>query len=177
MLASDRQILLQLLDYNPLTGELTWKFRPSEFFSNERYAKQWNDRYAGKRAFTAVDAKGYHVGGIFDQTFRANRIIFMMVHGYIPNQVDHEDGNPQNDRLTNLRDVTGQQNQQNMRRSRANQSGVTGVCWDKNKRRWKATIGVDGKTVNLGRFLTIKQAIQARQEAEAKYGFHPNHGR
>lgn len=36
---------------------------------------------------------------------------------------------------------------------------------------------VNYKTIYLGRFDNLEDAIKARQEAEIKYGFHPNHGK
>lgn len=173
----DQVTLNRLLAYDPITGTLTWKYRPREFFETERSFKAWNSTYAGKEAFTAVDRKGYNVGAIFGVNYRCHRVIFKMVYGVDPDQVDHEDGDPQNNRLINLRDVSGQQNQMNMKRSKANRSGVTGVRFDTNRQKWTATIGVDGKTRNLGRFDTMEEAVQARQQAEVQYGFHPNHGR
>jgi len=146
-------------------------------FTNQRYCKQWNDRYAGKPAFTAVDRKGYLVGAIFDRNYRSHRIIWKMVYGTDPDQIDHVDGNRTNNRLKNLRDVSGRQNQLNMGRGKANKSGVVGVCWDKQRKRWTATITVNRKTVNLGRFVDKDDAIAARRQAEIDHGFHPNNRR
>ena len=172
-----RQELSQLLSYDPNTGKLTWKSRPRSMFSSDRACSTWNSRYAGKQAFTATTAKGYHVGAVNNKLYRANRIIFKMIHGYDPIQVDHEDGDNQNDRLSNLREVTGQQNQQNMRRSTSNTSGVTGVIWNAAKGKWDARITVNRKSIHLGRTTDFNEAVSLRKKAERHYGFHPNHGR
>lgn len=137
----------------------------------------WNSRYANKPAFTAIDRKGYFVGAIHDVNYRAARVIFKLVHGYDPIQVDHDNGNRQNNRLNNLFDVTGPQNQRNMKKPVNNTSGTIGVTWDKSKQRWAAKIKAAGRTINLGRFVDINDAIQCRKAAEVHYGFHPNHGR
>ena len=97
--------------------------------------------------------------------------------GIDAHQVDHEDGNNQNDRWYNLRDVTNQQNQQNMKRASNNTSGTTGVSWNAAKNRWEAKIKSNAKTIHLGRYADINDAINARKQAEKQYGFHPNHGR
>ena len=169
--------LKQLLDYDPASGQLTWKERPLEMFSRKQDWLRFNRRYAGQPAFTAVNHWGYLVGGIHNKIYRAHRVIWALVHGNNPDQVDHIDGDKLNNSLANLREVTGQENQQNMKRSKSNQSGVTGVCWDNTKQLWKATIGVDCKTVNLGRFPTKEEAIAVRLAAEKEYRFHENHGR
>ena len=38
-------------------------------------------------------------------------------------------------------------------------------------------ITVNKKVIEIGSFKKIEDAVKARKDAEAKYGFHPNHGR
>ena len=172
-----QQYIRTLLSYDPLTGYLTWKPRPISMFTNERACKSWNTRYAGKRAFTAIDAKGYLVGGIHDRTYRASRIIFILLYGYNPYQVDHVDGNRTNNTKLNLREVLGPDNQRNMKLSKNNTSGTTGVCWNTSKQAWDVHIGDKGKAVFLGRFTDKQAAIDCRKAAQIAYNYHPNHGR
>lgn len=175
--APSQEILQQLLSYDPLTGELRWKLRPRSMFDTDRAWNTWNSNWEDKPAFTAVDRKGYRVGGIFDKTYRASRIIFKLMTGVEPDQVDHEDGNRQNNRWNNLRNVDGFTNQKNMKKPSNNTSGTIGVCWDKSKERWNARIKVNSKTIHLGRYKELNDAVNARKAAEIQYGFHPNHGR
>jgi hypothetical protein len=42
-----------------------------------------------------------------------------------------------------------------------NKSGYTGVCWDKSRNKWAASLKIDGKTKNVGRFLTKEEAHSA----------------
>lgn len=51
----------------------------------------------------------------------------------------------------------------------ANKSGVVGVCWDKSRSKWQASIRFKGKKYNLGRFDKIQDAIDARKAAEEKF--------
>lgn len=173
----DQQTLRKLLTYDENTGELTWLPRPRSMFSEDRIFKSWNSTFANKPAFTSVDKKGYHIGAIFGKNYRANRVIYKYMTGIEPDQVDHENGNPSDDRWFNLREVDHVGNQRNMKRSKANKSGVTGVCFNKGKGKWQATIGVDGKSKVLGRFDTIQEAVACRKQAEIDYGYHRNHGR
>jgi len=92
-------------------------------------------------------------------------------------QIDHIDGNPLNNKWDNLRDVTSQENGRNKRILKNNTSGFTGVCWDDVNKKWRAFIRVDRKTIHIGRFTNIQQAIDARKDANIKYGFHENHGK
>lgn len=50
-----------------------------------------------------------------------------------------------------------------------NKSGIKGVSWDKTRFKWVAQIQFKGKTIFLGRFDKLEDAIIAREEAEEKY--------
>lgn len=52
---------------------------------------------------------------------------------------------------------------------RNNTSGIKGVSFDKSRRLWAAYINVHGKRVHLGRFSTLEQAQEARENAEKLY--------
>jgi hypothetical protein len=99
------------------------------------------------------------------------------MEGVLPDsQVDHINGDRSDNRFCNLRVVTLQENRKNMRMCKRNTSGVTGVCWENDRKKWKADIKINDKTVKLGRFDTIIDAVSARISANKLYGFHINHG-
>lgn len=50
-----------------------------------------------------------------------------------------------------------------------NTSGITGVSWDRRRRKWTANIGFKGKNIFLGAYEHKESAIKARKEAEEKY--------
>lgn len=80
-------------------------------------------------------------------------------------QVDHANGNPLDNRRGNLRVIRGGKNQQNMRTRKMREGGFKGVCYDKVNDKWCAKIGVDGKTVWLGRHDTAEAAAFAYDKA------------
>lgn len=170
-----------VLRYEPSTGNLYWKQRDESYFRHtsepERICLAWNQRFAGKRALTAVSNKGYLRGMIFHKRAISHRIIWMMVHGEVTDQIDHVNGDKSDNRLANLRPVNNQQNQKNRPRQKNNKSGVNGVSWYKSSGRWVSHIRVDGRLKNLGYFDCIAHAAMVRNQAERHYGFHPNHGR
>ena len=47
--------------------------------------------------------------------------------------------------------------------------GLTGVCWSKDKSRWRASICVNGKNIHLGYKRDMSDAIAVRREAEKIY--------
>ena len=50
----------------------------------------------------------------------------------------------------------------NQRRMKNNKSGYVGVIWNKGGRKWCANIGVNKILKQIGSFLTIEEAVQAR---------------
>lgn len=83
--------------------------------------------------------------------------------------VDHINGNPKDNRKENLRVTTQGQNSYNHKKRNNNTSGVTGVCFNKNKMKWQATIKYNKKQIFLGYFKEFDDAVKTRKEAEEKY--------
>lgn len=75
--------------------------------------------------------------------------------------VDHINGNPLDNRRSNLRLATHAENTRNQRRSRANTSGFKGVHWHKGAAKWQAYISLDGKRRSLGYFQSPESAHEA----------------
>lgn len=53
--------------------------------------------------------------------------------------------------------------------SKTNKSGVKGVCFEKAVNKYVAYIGIQGRTIKLGRFNSFEDAVAARKAAEEKY--------
>tara|TARA_R110000765_G_scaffold45787_1_gene94617 strand:+ start:52 stop:537 length:486 start_codon:yes stop_codon:yes gene_type:complete len=82
--------------------------------------------------------------------------------------IDHIDGDRLNNRRSNLRICTRQQNGMNLKISKKNKSGVKGVSWHKDLNKWHAQIQCN-KKIHLGYFDDFYEAVRVRQEAEEKY--------
>lgn len=174
--------LRQLLRYESATGKLYWLPRGPEWFDGAKYdqtriAKWWNSRFAGQEAFCTVDKKGYLYGFISDRRVAKHRIVWLFHFGAINGEIDHVDGDPSNNRVENLRDVTRQSNMQNKRTYDRNTSGFRGVYWAKRMQKWRVAISVGGKETHLGFFADFDDAVAARKAAERAHGYHENHGR
>lgn len=81
-------------------------------------------------------------------------------------KVDHKDGNPFNNRRSNLRECTQSENLCNRSFMSNNTSSVIGVTWDKTRERWTPEIGKDGKRCHLARYGKFEEAVFARYIAE-----------
>ena len=118
----------------------------------------------GQVAGNLNKSTGYMDVRVDNKNYRQHRMIFLMFHGYLPNVVDHIDGNPLNNKVENLREATKMQNRWNCKPNRGTISGVKGVYKDHSK--WKALINVGGVRYYLGMFETIEEA---KSVVELKY--------
>lgn len=168
-----KELLLTLLEYNPATGSLTWKRREERSYRD----KSWNSKYASKPALNSVGAGGYLRGAIGKVNYQAHRTIWKIMTGEDPEEVDHINGVRTDNRWENLRSVPRFQNMRNQKKRRDNTSGFTGVFWNPQAQKWRATIKDNGKSKHLGQFTDLAQAAQARKQAEQALGYHTNHGR
>ena len=134
-----------VLDYNLSTGEFTWKVhvrRPD---------------LIGRRAGSPTNT-GYWSIAIHNQKRLAHRLAWLYVTGEWPSKhIDHIDGDKQNNRFANLREVDRFGNLQNMRRpAKANKSGFLGVCAHQGK--WLVQIMVRGRRIRESGFATPEAA-------------------
>lgn len=173
----DQAYLREALLYNPFTGELRWRHRPVHHFVSALAQECWNKRFAGKRAGTVSAFSGYRYVKLQGKSRFAHTVIWVYVHGSLPEMTDHENGSRDANWLRNLRDVTKAQNGLNQRRPAHNTSGVAGVSLDRRGGRWRAYINVGGKNKSLGYYTTREEAARARSTAEREHGYHHNHGR
>jgi hypothetical protein len=112
---------------------------------------------------------GYLKTLINRKPFRLHRIIFMMHHGYLPEFIDHIDGNPANNRIENLRPATASQNNLNRGKHKRNTSGYKGVTWVATAGRYSARIAIGQKRLFLGYFDDPKEAHQAYCESAKQH--------
>ena len=124
-------------------------------------------RRSGKKVGIRPGGRGYGQIKISGRSYLAHRIIFLFVHGYLPEYLDHKDGNKMNNNITNLRPATVQENLRNRPRQAHSTSGFTGVNLHNGK--WRAYIYVDQKQIYLGHFLLKDLAVEARRKAEKEY--------
>lgn len=99
--------------YDENTGELIWRNRTANTFTNTKITKpekfdsvvkSWNTRFAGKKAFNSIGGNGYRMGSLNNESFAAHQIIWKLMYDTEPDYIIHLDGNKLNNRLDNLKD-------------------------------------------------------------------------
>lgn len=165
----------ECFSYDPLTGSIVWKVRPRSHFNTDRGWRCFNNRNAGNEAGVLV----YERDGVPKKRticagykkYTAHTVAWVMGGGreLRGEVIDHINGNPFDNRLSNLRPATQRQNSMNCKIGKNNTSGHTGVTWSGAARKWMAQICVNRRPIHLGLHVTKEGAIQARIEGEKKY--------
>jgi len=107
------------------------------------------------------DLRRYKYFSIDGVKYYNHRIVWFIHHGYMPQQIDHINKNPLDNRIENLRECNQSQNNWNQGIKATNKSGHKGISWYSRDKRWVATINAHGKRNIIGRFVNKQDAIDA----------------
>lgn len=130
-----------LLEYNPLTGKFTHKVSKGGML---------------KGSIAGTYSQGYRYLSIDNSTYLEHRVAWLYVYNTWPdNTIDHIDMDGSNNKISNLRDATYTQNNQN-RPSVGNANVYRGVY--KSGSKYAAHIKVDGISTYLGTYITPEEA-------------------
>jgi hypothetical protein len=158
------------LECDPNAGTLTYKRRSIEDCPSKRSASVFNKKHAGKIAGVKT-THGYISCSVNKKIVYAHRIIWEMTNGPIPKgmHIDHIDGNPLNNKISNLRVCTRSQNMANCRASKINKTGTKGVYLCKKDNIYVSRLKINGVIVMDKRFKNLNDAVTARKMAEIEY--------
>lgn len=139
----------EFLAYDPDTGVMRWKKKPC-------------DRIMAGAIAGTVRPDGYIQIRLFRKFYMAHRIAFLLMTGRWPHEeIDHINCDRANNRWSNLREATRQQNQVNQPITAANKSGLKGVSWHRRDNRWMARIRRAGKATYIGIYDSPEEAHAA----------------
>jgi hypothetical protein len=160
MVELTQERLKSLYEYDPATG----------VFTSRLYNKPVGFNHRG---YLVVEL--WHQGR--QRKFKLHQLAWLYVHGCWPNPMaDHINGIKTDNRIDNLREVTKAQNAQNKKiyvtKSGLPRSGFKGVHWIKACQKWRAAIGHNNKTINLGMFDDPEKAFLAYKDAAKKLHSH-----
>lgn len=147
--------LKELLNYDPLTGQFTWRVNRQSVRAGD---------IAG-----SMGQHGYRVLRADSQNYRSHRLAWIYCFGYEPKQIDHIDRDKTNNAISNLREVEDYQNKWNVSAHKLGKSNLRGAILSSNpflkKRPWFSKIRLNGKLVYLGYFATPEEAAAAYEKA------------
>lgn len=160
--------LHSLFSYDKVFGKLYWRPRDRSEFGSKMKFVAWTNKNSGKEAGTVVRdkktglARGIRVR-IGGRCHAAHKLIWLMFVGPIPDGalIDHENCNPLDNRVENLRIASRPQNAANSI-SRCNSTGFK--CVSKKGKRYAASIRHNGIRIHIGTFDTPEEASAAYYE-------------
>ena len=140
---------------NELTQEYVrelFDYRGGELY---RKVSRANNKVKSGNLVGSDQGNGYREVTIDGKSYYIHRLIFLYHHGYLPEFLDHIDGDKSNNDILNLRGVTRSQNQQNSRKTKSydgkpTSSRFKGVSWNKQLKKWDVRIQINGKRKYLG---------------------------
>jgi hypothetical protein len=146
----------KILDYNPKTGKF---FRRVNTSPNGRIGDVKG--YTTKRKYRKTS-----VGGI---QFYDHQLAWLLFYLKWPEkQIDHINGNKQDNRILNLREVTVSQNALNRSHQANSKTKHKCINWKTDRKKYRVKIGISGKCHHIGYFKNIDDAIKARNKAIKK---------
>ena len=147
------EILRELVSYDSATGEFRWRVKVSNV-------------HAGTIA-GSLKVSGYRALMVDRTLYYAHRLAWLYTYGKWPkDQIDHINGERDDNRLANLREATHAQNGRNIPWNTRNKSGFRGVSWAVRRGKRHAQINITGAVRSLGYF-TTPEAASAAYEAKA----------
>lgn len=147
--------LHELFTFDATTGRLYWKVSRSSARPG---------REAGY-----VNTTGYRRVCIDSKEVGVHRVVWAINKGHWPTDcIDHINGDKQDNRIENLRDVSAAINTQNLRRAKRNNkaSGLLGAYKVSTTDKWQSQIRINGKITHLGTFDSAKDAHAAYLKAK-----------
>jgi len=136
--------------FNYTNKELIWKV-------NKGLAKIGDKAYKNSRGYKVVKFDGI--------SYLEHRILWALHKETQPSCIDHIDGNTSNNNIENLREATLSENNRNTKIYKSNKSGVKGIHWDNEKKKWFVQLWYDGKQNFLGRYKSLEEAKEIIENA------------
>ena len=157
-----------LFYYNRETGNFIWKV------SRGKRSQLKVGTIAGY-----TNKNGYKFIRLNKKLYRSHRLAWLYTYGEFPeNEIDHIDGNPSNNAISNLRLCNSSQNKFNTKKRKDNTSGIKGVHWYKKYGKWQVNLNFNKTRKSLGYFSDLFEACcvitSTRNKLHKEFSNHGN---
>jgi len=130
----------------------------------------------GKKA-GCKSSGAYGVVNLDGQAYSIHKVIFCMHNGFMPEIVDHINGDKSDHKIENLRAATHQSNNWNRVTQSNNKLGLKNISWHKQNQKYWVQLAKNGKKIVSVFVEDLELAELVAIEARNKYhGEFANHG-
>lgn len=144
----------ELFDYDPITGDLTWK-------NNRRRARAGN-------LVGSICGKGYRRTVYEGKAYTIHRIVWFLMEGYWPDTIDHIDGVKDNNRFDNLRNGTQMENNQNVLKPKGG-GRLVGVTYREKYNHFRVHFKRNNETYKIPTTKDFFEAVCLRKSLEINW--------
>lgn len=141
------------------------------FYDSETGLLFWKKLFPGKIAGTAI--QGVIKVALERLDFKAHRLCWILFYGKAPAEgmvIDHINGDPHDNRISNLRECMQAENSRNAKKPKNNTTGYKGVSWSpRTIMKYRAYICVDRRQIHLGLYPTAELAHAAYLKAAKEH--------
>jgi hypothetical protein len=143
-----------------------WEYKNEGLYWKIKCGRGNSVKYPNDKVNVAADPLGYFYVTWKRKHYAVHRVIFLLTQKWLPECIDHIDGNPSNNNISNLRPATRLQNQYNRRINLKCKSGIKNVTPHQGK--WLVRFSVNSKTKHYGVFENLEFAELVAQEIRLK---------
>lgn len=117
----------------------------------------------------SITKSGYLETKVYGAPYKVHRLIWSLHFDSNPEMIDHIDGNKTNNDIHNLRESTRSENGFNQKLRKDSTSGIKGVTWNKQSRKWLVQCQVNKRKMYFGIYEDLELAELVAVEARNKY--------
>lgn len=162
------EVILEKLSYYKSSGMLSWKGKSRNSGKPAGYYRINDSGITYLIVGIGYKGKVYKIFG--------HRLAWLIVTGVWPDEIDHINGDGQDNKWDNLSNGNRTDNNKNHKRQINNSSGVPGVSFVTSTGKWRVFGNKEGKQVHLKSTGDFFEACCTRKSLEVYNGYSVRHG-
>ncbi len=162
------EVILEKLSYDKSSGMLSWKGKSRNSGKPAGYYRINDSGITYLIVGIGYKGKVYKIFG--------HRLAWLIVTGVWPDEIDHVNGDGQDNKWDNLSNGNRTDNNKNHKRQINNSSGLPGVSFVTSTGKWRVFGNKEGKQVHLKSTGDFFEACCTRKSWEVYNGYSVRHG-